>query len=166
MRVRDFDSSIAQTLPQSAGRKEADAFQEALQSASQTPDAKKLKAKAQDLNDKLTGKAAEADKVAREFETLFMDLVMKSMRQTARPEEQSNATEIYQGMLDAEQTKNMTNAQDFGIRSLILDWMKNVDPDINKQLGKEGQASLSKIQNDGNQMKNALTNYKLMSAPR
>ena len=162
MRVRDFDSSIAQTLPQSAGRKEADAFQEALQSASQSPEAKKLKAKAAEL----TGKAAEADKVAREFETLFMDLVMKSMRQTARPEEQSNATEIYQGMLDSEQTKNMTNAQDFGIRSLILDWMKNVDPDINKQVGKEGQASLSKIQNDGNQMKNALTNYKLMSAPR
>ena len=71
-----------------------------------------------------------AEKVASEFETLFLDLVMKGMRQTAKPEDQSNAEDIFTGMLDQEYAKTMTEARDFGVKSLILDWMKTADPKL------------------------------------
>lgn len=73
-------------------------------------------------------KWAEADAVAKDFETLFMDLVVKGMRQTAKAEEGSNANDIYTGMLDGEYARAMTGAQDFGVRDMILDWMKLNDP--------------------------------------
>jgi Rod binding domain-containing protein len=75
-------------------------------------------------------KLQDAEKVATEFETLFMDLVLKGMRQTAKPENQDNATEIYTSMLDSERTKTMTESQEFGIRSLIMDWLKSNDPEF------------------------------------
>lgn len=77
--------------------------------------------------------AEEAAKVAAEFETLFMDLVVKGLRQTAKPEEESNAQDIFTGMLDQEYTKVMTGSREFGIKSLILDWMKTVDPKLSEK---------------------------------
>ena len=75
-------------------------------------------------------KLQEAEKVASEFETMFMDLIVKGMRQTAQPEESSNALDIYNGMLDGEYTKSMTGAQDFGVRGMLLEWMKTADPTL------------------------------------
>jgi peptidoglycan hydrolase FlgJ len=72
----------------------------------------------------------EAQAAATEFETLFMDLIVKGMRQTAKPEDASNASDIYTGMLDSEHAKSMTSAQSFGVREMILDWMKTSDPSL------------------------------------
>ena len=86
--------------------------------------------------DGLTKKWSEAQNAAAEFETLFMDLIVKGMRQTAKPEDASNASEIYTGMLDSEYAKVMTGSQSFGVRDMILDWMKSADPTL-AQAGKE-----------------------------
>lgn len=109
-------------------------------------------------------KAAEAEKVAQEFETMFMDLVMKGMRRTAMPEEASNALEIYQDMLDSEYSKTMTTGQDFGIRRMILDWMKTADPDLKQGLDKDIPRSLSDARQEAGKMKAALAGYKAMGA--
>jgi len=71
-----------------------------------------------------------AEKAAQEFETLFVDMMVKSMRQTAAPEDSSNAEDIYQGMLDSEYSKSMTTANNFGIREQILNWMEQADPSL------------------------------------
>lgn len=81
---------------------------------------------------KAHGRLKEAQKVALDFETLFVDLMLKQMRQTAKPEDMSNAEEMFQGMLDGEYSKGMTEAQEFGIRSMILEWMKNAEPELAK----------------------------------
>ncbi len=68
-------------------------------------------------------KFKEADNVAKEFETLFMEMMLKSMRETIKPEEESNAQSIYKSMLDGEYSKTMTDAQSFGIREMVRNWM-------------------------------------------
>ena len=88
------------------------------------------------------GKARE---VAAEFETLFMDMVLKSMRSTVHGNDKSHALDTYQGMLDSEYSKVMGNHQGLGIQEMILDWMKqNADsqelqgPSKNALLGTKG----------------------------
>jgi Rod binding domain-containing protein len=108
-----------------------------------------------------TEAATEASKVAAEFETLFMDLVVKGLRQTAKPQEESNAQDIFTGMLDQEYTKVMTGSREFGIKSLILDWMKTVDP----KLAEKGRlaAGSSEAQEALKVSRSGLDAYKAMS---
>ena len=68
-------------------------------------------------------KAKEADAVAKEFETLFVDMMMKSMRNSVKSEDESNAENIYKSMLDSEYSKTMTDAQSFGIREMVRNWI-------------------------------------------
>ena len=85
-------------------------------------------------NPKLLQKIKDAENVAKEFETIYLDMMLKSMRQTAKPEDESNAHDIFQGMLDGEYTKLMADSQSFGIRDIILNWMKENDPSLNPNL--------------------------------
>jgi flagellar protein FlgJ len=78
----------------------------------------------------LQKKREEAEKVAQDFETMFIDMMVKSMRQTAQREDVSNAEDIYQGMLDSEYSKSMTATKSFGIRTQILDWLEQTDPEL------------------------------------
>ncbi len=66
----------------------------------------------------------QAQEVAKEFETMFVDMMLKSMRETARPTDESNAQNIYSTMLDGEYSKVMTEGTNFGIRDMILGWVK------------------------------------------
>lgn len=76
---------------------------------------------------KIEQKLKDAENVAKEFETLYLDMLVKSMRQTAKAEDESNAHEIFQSMLDGEYAKLMADSQSYGIRDLILNWMKEND---------------------------------------
>jgi len=69
--------------------------------------------------------AHKAKEVAAEFESLFMDLVLKSMRNTIHGSESNHALETYQSLLDSEYSKIMGNHQGIGIQEMILDWMKD-----------------------------------------
>ncbi|KAB8027976.1 rod-binding protein [Fluviispira multicolorata] len=121
-------------------------------------------------------KLKEAENVAKEFETLYIDMMIKSMRQSAKPEEESNAHDIFQGMLDGEYAKVMADSQSFGIRDLILNWMKENDPELNSNVklanDKEGIANskkelnkasdiIQKMKNDSYMSKMAIEQYKM-----
>jgi Rod binding domain-containing protein len=124
-------------------------------------------------------KRQEAEKTAQEFETLFVDMMVKSMRKSAQPEDVSNAEDIYQGMLDSEYSKSMTGANNFGIREKILDWMEQTDPTLkigpkpadtasktNSAAKPEMSADSLKIQNEMWALKAASQAYQLNGGPR
>jgi peptidoglycan hydrolase FlgJ len=89
-----------------------------------------------------------AEGVAKDFETMYVDMMLKAMRQTAKPEEESNAQGIYQGMLDEEYSKSMSASHDFGIKSMLLDWMKTNDPKLSAS--NDVKKALQQYKNDGN----------------
>lgn len=84
-------------------------------------------------------KYEDAKQAAEDFESMFVDMMLKSMRSTATPEDASNAHEIYQGMLDGEYAKSMVGSHDFGVRGMVLEWMKNNDPDLAKLVNEKGE---------------------------
>jgi Rod binding domain-containing protein len=86
------------------------------------------------LENKSDLKVEDAKKVAKEFETLFVDMVLKKMRETSKPEDESNALHIFNSMLDTEYSKSVTDAENFGIRDMILEWMTQSDPELKDKL--------------------------------
>lgn len=92
----------------------------------------------------LERKRLEAEQVAQDFETMFIDLMVKSMRQTAQPEDMSNAEDIYQGMLDSEYAKSMTTTNSFGIREQILNWLEQTDSQLKQSKDQTSQPLTSK----------------------
>ena len=120
----------------------------------------------------------DAEKVAQDFETMFVDLMVKSMRQTAQPEDTSNAEDVYQGMLDSEYSKSMTATQSFGIRAQVLNWLEQTDPDLklkapadnaktdDKSILSERKIDTASLQNEALALKAATQAYRLSSAPR
>jgi len=129
-------------------------------------------------NEALQKKREEAERVAQFIETMFMDMMVKSMRQTAQREDVSNAEDIYQGMLDSEYSKSMTANQSFGIRTQILDWLEQTDPELkifanekNSAGTENGMRSDSKIDsknllNESMALKAATQAYKMSSISR
>jgi Rod binding domain-containing protein len=123
-------------------------------------------------------KREDAEKVAQDFETMFVDLMVKSMRQTAQPEDTSNAEDVYQGMLDSEYSKSMTATQSFGIRAQVLNWLEQTDPDLklkspadnaktdDKSILSERKIDTASLQNEALALKAATQAYRLSSAPR
>lgn len=82
--------------------------------------------------DKASGEneAKRLEEVSKEFETLMVEMMIKSMRQNV-PESpmfgESNAREIFQDMLDGEYARLMVNRRGFGIsESLIRQLGKNL----------------------------------------
>jgi peptidoglycan hydrolase FlgJ len=70
--------------------------------------------------------AAEIKKVAEEFESLFLGLVLKSMRDTVQKSgliDGGNAEDIYRSMLDTEYTKIMAEQRTTGIADSIQNFM-------------------------------------------
>ena len=86
------------------------------------------------LENKSDLKVEDAKKVAKEFETLFVDMVLKKMRETSKPEDESNALHIFNSMLDTEYSKSVTDAENFGIMDMILEWMTQSDPELKDKL--------------------------------
>ena len=127
-------------------------------------------------NPKALQKIKDAENVAKEFETIYLDMMLKSMRKTAKAEDESNAHDIFQSMLDGEYTKLMADSQNFGIRDLILNWMKENDPALNSNLkimgnekvdssGKKdiqnAKEVIEKMKNDSFMSKMAIEQYKI-----
>jgi flagellar protein FlgJ len=119
-------------------------------------------------------KRAEAEKVAQDFETMFVELMVKSMRQTAQREDLSNAEDVYQGMLDSEYSKGMAASRSFGIKEQVLNWLEQTDPQL--RLNGEGttptpdsqstSVDTQKLRNEAFALKAATQAYQLSSGPR
>jgi Rod binding domain-containing protein len=75
-------------------------------------------------------KLREAKDAAREFEQMFAEIMLKSMRSTATAEDESNAMDVYKGLLDTEYAKAMTDGGGLGIQDMVLNWMRDSDPSL------------------------------------
>lgn len=149
------------------------------QLAATTPLKSDTTSKSTNVNtERIERKRSEAQQVAQDFETMFVDLMIKSMRQTAQPEDTSNAEDVYQGMLDSEYSKSMTASKSFGIREQILNWLEQTDPELRKnpavQAGAketdqklQGQEfSAANLMNESMALKAATQAYRFASTPR
>lgn len=111
-------------------------------------------------NKELAKKYAEAEQAAQDFETMFVDMMLKAMRATAKPEEESNAHDIYQSMLDEEYAKNMSaNGGGVGIKNMVLDWMRNADPQLRSL--EKGNGAAGELKDQVRLSKQAIEQYKL-----
>jgi Rod binding domain-containing protein len=102
-------------------------------------------------------KRAEAVQSAQDFESMFLEMMMKSMRQTALPEDASNAMDIYTGLLDSEYAKSMSGNGGVGVQQSILEWMKALDPDLAKPTGELAQSA----QKANGTVEKALRNFRM-----
>lgn len=83
-------------------------------------------AKAQAAGNKKQHDRAELRKVAEEFESLFLGIVLKSMRQTVQQSgllDGGNAEDIYRSMLDDEYAKMMAAQRHTGIADNIEEFL-------------------------------------------
>lgn len=125
-------------------------------------------------NEALSRKRAEAEKVAQDFETMFVELMVKSMRQTAQREDLSNAEDVYQGMLDSEYSKGMAASRSFGIKEQVLSWLEQTDPQLKSISAQDGVSGKSnenlpdsqKLRSDALALKAATQAYQLSSGAR
>jgi peptidoglycan hydrolase FlgJ len=127
-----------------------------------------------DVNDLAAKKRAEAEKVAQDFETMFVELMVKSMRQTAQREDMSNAEDIYQGMLDSEYSKGMAASRSFGIKEQVLNWLEQTDPNLKQNSSASSGPSdavshstdTQKLRNEALALKAATQAYQITSGSR
>jgi len=69
---------------------------------------------------------AAADKVAREFESLFIGMMLKSMRATVGKDTLTgggHGEEVYRSLLDQEYATTIANGNGLGLRELIVEQM-------------------------------------------
>jgi Rod binding domain-containing protein len=78
------------------------------------------------MTDAATGKAdrkaAAAGKVAREFEALFVGMMLKSMRETVGKDKLTgggHGEEVYRSMLDQEYAKSLTEHGGIGLTAML-----------------------------------------------
>lgn len=67
---------------------------------------------------------AAADKVAREFESLFIGMMLKSMRSTVGKDNLTgggHGEEVYRSLLDQEYATTIANGSGLGLRGLIVE---------------------------------------------
>jgi peptidoglycan hydrolase FlgJ len=126
-----------------------------------------------ELTDEAAKKRIEAEKVAQDFETMFVELMVKSMRQTAQREDLSNAEDIYQGMLDSEYSKGMAASRSFGIKEQVLNWLEQTNPQLKQQSSGAStsdvtppSADAQKLRNEALALKAATQAYQLSSGSR
>lgn len=74
------------------------------------------------VNQKTPQDVEEIKKLSKEFESIFMEIVLKSMRETVDKSkfiDGGNGEQIFQSMLDAEYAKNLANQNMTGLSSSI-----------------------------------------------
>ena len=85
--------------------------------------------------------AAAAKKVAKEFETMFVGLMLKSMRETVGKDKLTNGghgEEVYRSMLDQEYAKSLTDHGGVGLTAMLERVLNKPAPD---GAGKQGDTN-------------------------
>jgi flagellar protein FlgJ len=75
-----------------------------------------------EVNQKVPQDTEEVKKLSKEFESIFMEIVLKSMRETVDKSsltDGGNGEQIFQSMLDTEYAKNLANQDMTGLSSSI-----------------------------------------------
>ncbi len=79
-----------------------------------------------------SGDEKQLKKACQDFESIFMSMMFKSMRATVDKSSlvtEDQGTEIFQGMLDDELTKNASEAGGIGLANMLFDQLKKQLPD-------------------------------------
>lgn len=79
---------------------------------------------------------------AREFETLFLDMMMKSMRTAAAGKSMldSEGTRVFTGLLDHEFSRKLADQGGLGLANLLIKQLSKLTPPASK----EGDAAVKK----------------------
>ncbi|RYZ55394.1 MAG: rod-binding protein [Proteobacteria bacterium] len=75
-----------------------------------------------EVKEKVPQDTEEVKKLSKEFESIFMEIVLKSMRETVDKSsltDGGNGEQIFQSMLDTEYAKNLANQDMTGLSSSI-----------------------------------------------
>lgn len=78
-----------------------------------------------------SGDHEKLEKAAKEFEGIFMDIVMKSMRSTVEESDfmgDSKKAQFFQEMLDSEYSKASTERQGLGLAKAIVKQLSQATP--------------------------------------
>ena len=76
------------------------------------------------VNQKTPENLAQVKKLSEEFESIFLEIVLKSMRESVGKSELTdggNGEQIFQSMLDSEYAKNLASHQSTGLAAMISD---------------------------------------------
>ncbi|MFP4161214.1 MAG: rod-binding protein, partial [Ectothiorhodospira sp.] len=87
--------------------------------------------------------AGASDQVARQFEALFIQMMLKSMRQAAPAEGIFNneQTRMYQGLFDQQIALEMSQGEGIGLRDQVMRELSRQQPGADA--GDEGQAGVT-----------------------
>ena len=73
----------------------------------------------------------QIENVARDFESIFISLLLKEMRSTLDPEQGglfgSEGTDTFGGMFDLFMGQHLAESQSFGIADAVKSYFKNMD---------------------------------------
>ncbi|MBN8554905.1 MAG: rod-binding protein [Deltaproteobacteria bacterium] len=95
------------------------------------PTAPLMPTKSMGISKSVASDKAKLEKAAKEFESVFMDIVVKSMRDTVETSDVTGETEkvkLFQGMLDSEYSKISANKNKLGIAQMIIKQMTPKEP--------------------------------------
>lgn len=76
------------------------------------------------INQKTPENLAEVKKLSAEFESIFLEIVLKSMRESVQKTDLTdggNGEQIFQSMLDSEYAKNLASHQSTGLAAIIAE---------------------------------------------
>lgn len=76
------------------------------------------------INQKTPENLAEVKKLSEEFESIFLEIVLKSMRESVQKTDLTdggNGEQIFQSMLDSEYAKNLATHQSTGLAATIAE---------------------------------------------
>lgn len=79
--------------------------------------------------DKKSQQDTELNKACRDFESIFVNYMMKQMRQTVMKQEvmgTSRSEELYTSMLDSEVAKNVSQARGIGLADVLYKQMSKI----------------------------------------
>ncbi len=106
------------------------------------------------LSDRQPQDAQEVKKLSQDFEAIFMEIVLKSMRESVDKSnfiDGGNGEQIFQSMLDSEYAKNLASQNMTGLSSAIerhLSQLMDGGSKINEVQKTLGKAQYNRMKND------------------
>lgn len=106
------------------------------------------------LSDRQPQDAQEVKKLSQDFEAIFMEIVLKSMRESVDKSnfiDGGNGEQIFQSMLDSEYAKNLASQNMTGLSSSIerhLSQLMDGGSKINEVQKTLGKAQYNRMKND------------------
>ena len=76
--------------------------------------------------------------VCAEFESLFQEVLLSSMRKTIDIQDQSHAMQIFQSLLDTEYARLMSSGSGMGIGEMLYNWLMEQNENVRDAAKSDG----------------------------